>query len=61
MLNFTACAFTGSPFWNLAPLRILNSHVRSSTVRQDSARPPTSFMLSGFRAIKWSKTCMSTM
>ena len=34
MLNFTACALTGSPFWNLTPLRILNSHVRSST------RPP---------------------
>ena len=52
MLNFTAVALTGSPFWNLTPFRSLNSQVRSSTVRQDSARPPTSFMVSGFRAIR---------
>ena len=52
MLNFTASALSGSPLWNLTPLRIRNSQVLSSTLFQDSARPPTSFMLSGLRAIR---------
>ena len=52
MLNFTDSALSGSPLWNLTPLRIRNSHVCSSTLVQDSATPPTSFMVSGFRAIR---------